>query len=79
MSKGSSNAGSRFLILHVSSENTLHVHVAELVCEYYRNVDSQILENGLKTVTTLRTWKFGDYVLQCWQCCSFVILSLTVI
>jgi len=54
MLKGSSNAGNRFLILRVSSENTSHVHIGESVCEYCRNVDSQTLENMLKTVTTLR-------------------------
>ena len=75
MSKVIRNAGNGFLILHVSSENTLHVYIAEAVCEYYRNVDSQTLENGLKTVTTLHIWKVGDYFLQCWQCCSFVKLK----
>jgi sterol desaturase/sphingolipid hydroxylase (fatty acid hydroxylase superfamily) len=60
-SKGISNAGNRFLILHVSSENTLHVYVSESVCEYRRAVDNQTLENGLKNITKLHIWKVGDY------------------
>lgn len=32
VSKGISNAGNGFLILHFRSENTLHVYIAESVC-----------------------------------------------